>query len=171
MAVDESWNELNALVRRHISAKDFAQAEPLVRRLIDITDSVDCLRLWHLFGVLAGVLTELQRSGEATEMLQRALSEARRAGPSAAVDAARYMLANHHLGHGDASDALSEAEPVPRGEGHTQCLLHSVAALAHWKLGHRDEAMASARSALDTAPTEDRRRSLSEELHEILAAS
>jgi predicted RNA polymerase sigma factor len=170
MAVDDSWSDLNARVRSHIASRDFAQAEPLVRRLIDITDSADCLRLWNLFGVLAGVLTELQRPEEATEMLRRALAEARRAGQSAAVDAARYMLAAHHLVHGDPHPAVSEAEPVPTGQGHTQCLLHSVAALAHQKLGHDDEARTSARNALDAAPTEDRKRSLSEELHESLSA-
>jgi predicted RNA polymerase sigma factor len=153
----------------HINAKEFAQAEPLVRRLIDGTDSAECLRLSHLFGVLAGVLTELQRPEEATEMLRRALSEARRAGPSAAVDAARYMLANHHFIHGDPRDALAEAEPVPRGQGHTQCLLHSVAAQAHQKLGRHDAARASARSALDAAPTADRKQSLSGALRDILS--
>jgi hypothetical protein len=53
MDADEAWRELNALAWRHIVARDFAEAEPLVRRLIDITDSEDCLRLSHLFGVLA----------------------------------------------------------------------------------------------------------------------
>jgi tetratricopeptide (TPR) repeat protein len=171
MDADEAWRELDALAWSHIGAEEFAQAEPLVRRLIDITDSEDCLRLWNLFGVLAGVLTELERPEEATEMLRRALSEARRAGPSAAVDAARYMLANQHLFYGDARDALAVAEPVPSGIGHAQCLLHSVAALAHWKLGDPDEAAASARHALDAAPTEDRKKSLAEELQEILMAS
>jgi len=170
MPAEESWSDLNALVRSHIGAREFAQAEPLVRRLIDITDPAECLRLWNLFGVLAGVLAELQRPREATEMLRRALSEARRAGQSAAVDAARYMLANHYLVHGDPRDAVSEAERVPSGEGHIQSLLHSVAALAHRKLGHQDEATSSARRALDAAPTEDRKRSLSEELHDILSS-
>ena len=171
MTVDDSWRELKALVWMHVDAQEFARAEPLVRRLIDITDPADCLRLWNLFGVLAGVLTELNRPEEATVALRRALSEARRAGPSAAVDAARYMLANHHLHHGDPQAAVSEAEPFPSGKGHTQCLLHSVVALAHWKLGHTDEAKASARSALDTAPTEERMQDLSKELREILSAS
>jgi predicted Zn-dependent protease len=170
MAVDESWGDLNVLAWSHISAKEFAQAEPLVRRLIDITDSADCLRMWHLFGVLAGVLTELQRPEEATEALRRALSEARRAGPSPAVDAARYMLANHHLDHGDPRDAVSEAEPVPSGEGHAQCLLYSVLARAHQKLGHHAEARVFARNAIDAAPAEDRKQTLSEELHGILSA-
>jgi Tfp pilus assembly protein PilF len=76
---------------------------------------------------------------------------------------------SHHLIHGDPRDAVSEAEPVLSGEGHTQCLLHSVAALAHQRLGHHDEARAAARSALDAAPTEERKQSLSQELQDILS--
>jgi len=169
MAVDSSWNELNELVWRHIKAKEFVQAEPLVQRLIDLTDSADGLRLWHLSAVLAGVLTELKRPEEATTMLRRAVSEAHRAGPAVVLDA-RYMLADHLLVHGDPRAAVSEAEPVPSGAGHIQCLLHSVVALARWKLGHHDEAKASARRALSTAPTEERKQGLSQELHEILSA-
>ncbi|MEY4547167.1 MAG: hypothetical protein RL685_3362 [Pseudomonadota bacterium] len=171
MDADEHWRELNALVWSHIGAEDFAQAEPLARRLIDITDSEDCLRLWNLFGVLAGVLTKLERHEEATETLKRALSEARRAGPSEAVEVARYMLANQHLFYGDPRDAVAVAEPVPSGIGHTQCLLSSVAALAHWKLGNHDEATVAAQHALDTAPTDDRKKSLAEELQGILPAT
>jgi tetratricopeptide (TPR) repeat protein len=152
MDADEAWRELNEPAWRHIGAKDFAQAEPLVRQLIDITASEDCLRLSNLFGVLAGVLTELERHEEATEMLRRALAEACRGGPSMSVEGARYMLANQHLFHGDPCDAVAVAKPVPSGMGHTQCLLHSVVALAHWKLGNHDEAATSAQHALNAAP-------------------
>src|SRR5689334_22606913 len=101
MTLRDPATHLNALMWSHIAAKKFAEAEPLVRRLIDSTETANCLRLWNLFGVLAGVLTELQRLDEATDMLRRALGEARRTGKAEVLDAARYMLANHHLVHGD----------------------------------------------------------------------
>jgi hypothetical protein len=78
------------------------------------------------------------------------------------------MLANQHLWFGNPTDALSEATPVPDGIGHTECLLHSVAAQALWKLGRHVEAQRSARFALAASPTDKRRADLTEELAQIL---
>ena len=155
----------------HIAAQEFAQAETLLRQLIDITDPSDSTRLWELNGLLAGVLNSLQRPSEGTEMYRRALAEARRAGESSStVGPARYMLANQYLLFGDPRDALAEAEPVPAGAGHVQCLLHSICAQALWKLGRRDEAHVAAQRAMDTAPTDEARLDMTRELGHILNA-
>ena len=67
-------------------------------------------------------------------MLRLSLAEAKKTTSGAAIGAARYILANQYLCYGDPSQALAEAQPVPSGVGHSQCLLHSVAAQALWKL-------------------------------------
>lgn len=170
MDLPHTWRELNEQAWRHIHAEEYGQAEAVIQRLIGITDSEDCQRLWQLYGLLASVLNSLGRAGDATEMLRCAASEARRTGLPDPVDVARYMLANQHLVHGDPRDALTEALPVPGGEGHAQCLLHSVAAQAHWKLGSQEEARQSARCAMDAAPTKEQRKDLSKELRDILRA-
>jgi tetratricopeptide (TPR) repeat protein len=167
-------SEAKELFRRawkHIAVQEFAQAETALRQVIDMTDPGDSIRLWELNGLLAGVLNSLSRPGEGTEKYRRALAEARRAGESnSAVGPARYMLANQYLLFGDPRDALAEAEPVPAGTGHVQCLLHSVSAQALWKLGRRDEAQVAAQRAMDTAPTDERRSDTTQELAHILNA-
>jgi predicted RNA polymerase sigma factor len=167
-------NEAKELFRRawaHINAQEFGAAEIALRQLIDMTDPTDSIRLWELHGVLAGVLNSLSRPSEGTEMYRRALAEARRAGDSSdAVGPARYMLANQYLLFGEPRDALAEAEPVPAGVGHVQCLLHYVSAEALWKLGRRDDARAAARLATEVAPTEKRRADVTRDLAHILNA-
>ena len=171
MGDDESPKELYRRAWKHIDAKEFAEAEAPLRQLIEITDAEDPIRLWELHGLLAGVLNSLSRTAEGTDMYRRALAEARRAGDShSAVGPARYMLANQYLLFEDPSDALAEAEPVPNGAGHVQCLLHSIAAQALWKLGRRDEAQAAAQQAMDTSPTAERRADMTRDLAHILGA-
>jgi Flp pilus assembly protein TadD len=171
MDASESQRALDALAWKHIEAEECDQAEVVIRRLLDLADPEDPGRLWNLFGLLASVLNSLARPGEATEMLRRALSEARREDPSGSpVGVARFMLANQLLVHGDPRDALAEASPIPAGSGHSECLLHSVAAQALWKLGRLDEATAAARMSIDASPTEDRRSTLTHELAHILDA-
>ena len=168
---DESPKELCRRAWKHIDAEEFAEAEPLVRRVIDATDPDDPTRMWELHGLLAGVLNSLSRTAEGTDMYRRALAEARRSGDDrSVVGAARYMLANQYLLFGDPRDALAEAEPVPPGAGHIQCLLHSIAAQALWKLGRRDEARGAAQRAMDTSPTPDRRADMTRDLGHILGA-
>jgi predicted RNA polymerase sigma factor len=102
-------------------------------------------------------------------MYRRALAEARRVSDLAA-DVYRYFSANQYLVFGDPSDALSEAERVPAGAGHVQCVLHSVCAEALWKMGRQDEARAAAQRAMDTAPTAERRADTERDLAHILNA-
>jgi hypothetical protein len=165
----ELEKELNRVAWKHIAAEEFAEAEGPVRRLLELTDPADPLRLWHYCGLLAGVLNSLSRADQGTEMYRRALAEALRAGPSRPeVAIARYELANQLLIFGDPKDALATAEPVPPGSGHVQCLLHSVAAHALWKLDRQEDAKRSGRTAIDTAPTDECRSELTEELEYIL---
>jgi Flp pilus assembly protein TadD len=171
MGEDESPKELHRRAWKHIDAQEFTEAEAPLRRLIDVTDPDDPIRLWELHGLLAGVLNSLSRTAEGTDMYRRALAEARRAGDShSAVGPARYMLANQYLLFGDSHDALAEAEPVPAGAGHVQCLLHSIAARALWKLGRQDEAQVAAQQAMDTSPTAERRADMTRDLAHILRA-
>lgn len=165
----ESFEELDTAVWAHIEAERFDQAEVALRKLIDVVDPEDALRLNMFLGLLGGVLNRLGRADEGTEMYRRALSESRRLGPSRPeVGAARYMLANQYLLYGDPALALAETEPVPRGSGHVQCLLHAVAAEALWKLGRHDDARTAARNGISASPTDDRRAQLSEQLGYIL---
>ena len=171
MGDDESPQELHNRAWKHIDAQEFAEAEAPLRRLIEVTDRDDPIRLWELYGLLAGVLNSLSRTGEGTDLYRRALAEARRAGDShSAVGPARYMLANQYLLFGDPRDALAEADPVPAGTGHVQCLLHSIAAQALWKLGRRDEAQVAAQQARDTSPTSERRADMTRDLAHMLGA-
>lgn len=166
---DQEERDLRNVLWKHIDAEEFSEAEVAARRLIEITAPDDAIELWNLHGVLASILISLGRPQEATAMYERALREARRAGPERPeVDAARYMLANQYLIYGDPAVALAECRPVPPGVGHVQCLLHAVAAEALWKLDRRVEAQNAAREAIDTSPTERRRASLSDQLGYIL---
>ena len=171
MSDEEPQRTLFRRAWQHIDQREFAQAETVLRDLIDVTDSGDPIRLWELYGLLAGVLNSLSRPSEGTEMYRRALAEALRAGDaSGAVGPARFMLANQYLLFGDPRDALAEAEPVPNGVGHVQCLLHSIAAQALSKLGRSDEARAAARRAMDAAPTAARRTDPTRNLGTLLDA-
>jgi len=171
MGDNEPQKELYRRAWKHIDAHEFAEAETALRQLVEITDPGDSIQLWQLHGLLASVLNSLSRTAEGTDMCRRALAEARRAGDShSAVGPARYMLANQYLLFGDPRDALAEAEPVPAGVGHIQCLLHSVAAQALWKLGRRDEARVAARQAMDTSPTAERRADMTRDLAHLLIA-
>jgi tetratricopeptide (TPR) repeat protein len=168
---EDAQKELFRKAWKHIDVEEFAAAETALIKLIDITDPSDSIRLWELNGLLAGVLNSLSRFSDGTEMYRRALAEARRAGDSnSAVGPARYMLANQYLLFGDPRDALTEAEPVPAGTGHIQCLLHSVSSQALWKLGRRDEAQVAAQRAMDSAPTDERRADMTRDLAHILNA-
>jgi len=117
MSEDEPQRALFDRAWQHIDHREFAQAEVVLRNLIEATEG-DPTGLWQLYGLLAGVLIGLSRPSEGTEMYRRALAEARRAGDtSAAVGPVRFMLANQHLRFGDPRDALAEAEPVPTASG------------------------------------------------------
>jgi Flp pilus assembly protein TadD len=169
--MDEKDSALNELAWTHIRAGEYEQAEQVLRRLVGSADSDNPDRMFYLYGLHASVLNSLERFDEATEKLRCQLSEARKITTSnAAVYAARYFLSYQFLLHGAPDQALAEAEPVPAGVGHAQCLLHSVAAQALWKLSRHAEAVAAARRAIDTAPSEDRRSELSAELGHILGA-
>ena len=171
MDAEGSEKALYRVAWKHIDAEEFSQAETVLRQVIDLADPADPLRFWELSGLLASVLNSLSRSDEATEMLRRALSEALRASPSnSAVGVARYMLANQYLIYRDPRDALAEAVPVPAGGGQIQCLLHSIAAQALWKLGRHNEAQSAAKLAIDAAPTDERRADLTRDLRDILNA-
>jgi tetratricopeptide (TPR) repeat protein len=171
MEWDDKNSALNKEAWKHISAGEYEQAEEALRRLLELADSGDAHRMFYLYGLLASVLNSLQRFGEATGMLRQQLSEAKKITTSnAAVDAARYFLSNQFLLYGTPEQALAEANPVPGGVGHTQCLLHSVTAQALWKLSRHEEAVFAARHASEAAPTEDRRSELSVELAAILGA-
>ena len=169
MENDEGLRDLNSAAWAHIGERRFEEAEVAFRQLIDRVGPQDPLRLWSLFGTLGSILNSLHRPDEATEMFRQALIEARRVGPSRPeVAAARYMLGNQFLVYGDPLDALREVEPIPPGSGHVQCLLHCVAAQALWKLARHDEARMAARSAIDAAPTDERRSYLTQELGHML---
>jgi tetratricopeptide (TPR) repeat protein len=167
MSDEEAWEDLDEVVWAHIRARRFDEAEVTLRELIERAEPRDPLRLSYLLGVLAGVLNNLERPVEGTELYRQALAEARRSGASNSVEAARYMLTNQLLIHGNPTDALAEAEPVPAGSGHVQCLLHSVAAQALWKLGRHEDARSAAKRAMDAAPTDERRSDLTEALAHI----
>ena len=171
MSDEKAWKDLDEVAWAHIRARRFDEAEVTLRELIERAEPRDPLRLWYLLGVLAGVLNNLERPVEAAEMYRRALAEARRSGASNSVETARYMLANQLLIHGNPTDALAEAEPIPAGRGHVQCLLRSVAAQALWKLGRHEDARSAAKRAIDAAPTDERRSDLTEELAHIQHAA
>ena len=101
-------------------------------------------------------------------MYRKALEEARRLREPGTEGVSRYMLGNQYLLFGDARDALETVEPVPEGVGHLQCLLHSVAAEALWKVEERDEARTRARIAIDASPNDERRAEVSQQLAHIL---
>lgn len=170
MESNTSNEALYRLAWEHIHEKRFDQAEPLLRTVIGRIDPKNSERLWSMFGLLAGVLNSLSRFEEGTEMYRRQLIEARKVGMNSAVGAARYMLSNQHLLFGDPSEALAEAQPVPPGQGHVQCLLHSVAAQALWKLRRFDEARDAAAAAIASSPTEERRLEMVETLGDIVKA-
>jgi tetratricopeptide (TPR) repeat protein len=171
MDAEGSEKALYRAAWKHIDAEEFSQAEAALRQVVDLADPNDPLRLWELSGLMASVLNSLSRPDEATEMLRRALSEALRVGPAnSAVGVARYMLANQYLIYGDPRDALTQTLPVPVGNGHIQCLLHSIAAQALWKLNRHDEAQNAAKLAIDAAPTDERRSDLTRDLRDILNA-
>ncbi len=160
-AADLAWE--------HIAAGRFGEAEPLIRECIARADQADNALLWHLLGWLASVLNGLSRHGDATATLQQAPVHARAIGPDAAeVGAVRYMLANQELLFGEPAGALGHTNPIPDGAGEVQCLLHSIAAQALWKLSRLDEARLTAKRALDTAPTSDRRGAIADDLADIL---
>jgi tetratricopeptide (TPR) repeat protein len=162
-AADLAW--------QHIAAERFEDAEPLIRECIARADRADNALLWHLSAWLAGVLNSLARHDEATAMLQQALVHARALGPGASeFGVARYMLADQALLFGEPADALDQTRPIPEGAGHIQCLLHSVAAHALWKLNRLNEARLAAMRALDAAPSSERRGSLADDLAEILSS-
>lgn len=163
--------ELQRRLHEHMEAHEWGEAETVLRQLFDIADPQDSLLRWRRLFLLAGVLNCLSRPEEGTEMYRRALAEARRAGEShSAVGPARYMLANQYLLFGDPRDALAETDPIPAGVGHVQCLLHSIAAQALWKLGRRAEAEVAARQAMDACPTEERVADMTRDLAHILKA-
>jgi tetratricopeptide (TPR) repeat protein len=169
MSQDESDQGLSELAWKHIAAEEYEKAEETIRRRIAIADPKDAMRLWHLCGLLASTLNSLSRPDEAMDMLRESLTHARVLGPNATeVGVARCMLANQALIYGDPRDALAETTAIPEGSGHIQCLLHSVAAQALWKLERRDESRQAARSAINSAPTDARRAQLAAELEHIL---
>jgi predicted RNA polymerase sigma factor len=171
MGDNESPKEIFRRAWKNIYAQEFGEAEIALRQVIALTDQSDPIRLWELHGLLAGVLNSLSRTDEGTDMYRRALADARSAGDDhSAVGPARYMLANQYLLFGDPRDALAEAEPVPAGAGHIQCLLHSIAAQALWKLDRRSDARAAAQHAMDASPTDERRADMTRDLAHILGA-
>ncbi len=74
------------------------------------------------------------------------------------------------LNFGDPLEALAETIPAFGGQGHVECLLHSVAARALWKLGRLAEARQAAAEALAAAPNDERRSDLSSELEHMFRA-
>ena len=63
----ESRNDLSEAAWAHIDAERFDEAETALRKLIEQIHPEDSLRLWHYFGLLAGVLNGLGRFDEGTE--------------------------------------------------------------------------------------------------------
>ena len=173
MGTDERFRKLNDLAWEYIHAKEFARAEQALRELLDETSgtATEPDRRWDLIGLLADVLGSLERFEESVDMRRRALAQARACRfPESAERASRYMLANYLLVRGEFLEACSEAAPIPPGKGHVQCLLHSVAAQALWKLSRYEESAKAARRAIESCPTSDRRTELSQELGHILNA-
>lgn len=169
MARDASDKQLSELAWRHIAAEEYDKAEAAIRQRIAIADPMDLRLQWELYGVLASTLNSLARHAEATAILRESLVYARRVGPTySGIQVSRYMLANQELLHGDPSDALAEAIPIPDGPGHVECLLHSVAAEALWKLNRGDESRQAAQRALAASPTDERRSELAVDLAHIL---
>jgi hypothetical protein len=171
MADDQSRRRLSKSAREHIDSENFEQAEIALRTLLDEIDPDDHISRWIELIALAGTLNMLDRADEGTEVYRQVLAEAQQMFPQAPqLDVSRYMLGNQYLLFGDPRDALKTVNPIPDGSGHVQCLMHAVAAQALWKLERRDEACASAKSAMVACPTDDRRAQLSEELSDILGS-
>ena len=169
MARDASDKQLSELAWKHIASEEYDKAEAAIRQRIAIADPDDSQLRWELFGLLASTLNSLARHAEATAMLRESLVCARKVGPTySGVQISRYMLANQALVHGDLADALAEASPIPDGQGHVECLLHSVAAQALWKLNRGDESRQAARRAIAASPTDERRSELAIDLEHIL---
>jgi len=169
MARDTSDKQLSELAWKHIAAEEYEKAEAAIRQRIAIADPKDFRLRWELYGQLASTLNSLARHAEATAILRESLGYARRVGPTySGIQVSRYMLANQELLHGDPSDALAEAIPVPDGPGHVECLLHSVVAEALWKLNRGDESRRAAQRALAASPTDERRSELAIGLAHIL---
>jgi tetratricopeptide (TPR) repeat protein len=169
MARDATDKALSESAWKHIAAEEYGEAETAIRQRIAIADSEDFLLRWELFGLLASTLNSLARHDEATAMLRESLAYARKVGPSySGIQISRYMLANQALVRGDPAQALTEALPIPEGQGHVECLLHSVAAHALWKLNRGDESRQAAQRAIAASPTDERRSELTIDLAHVL---
>jgi hypothetical protein len=168
MASDPPSDEvrkLTAAAWRLIGEERYEEAEGALRDLIGRVGEGP--RLAGLFGALGGVLNTLGRSGEATEALRRAWTEARDGKGSEAL-IARYELASHLLVHGDPDEVLRLAYPIPEGRGHLQSRFHAVAAQALWKVAYPHDARMAAQDALVAAPTGELRSELTVQLRAIL---
>jgi len=169
MARNPTDTALSELAWKYIAAEEYDQAETAIRQRIALAEPEDSRLRWELFGLLASTLNSLARHAEATAMLRESLSSARRVGPTySGIQVSRYMLADQELAYGDPADALAEAIPIPDGQGHVECLLHSVAAQALWKLSRGDESRQAARRAIAASPTDERRAELAIDLAHIL---
>ena len=169
MARDPTDKSLSELAWKHIAAKEYGAAETTIRQRIAIADPENSRLRWELFGLLASTLNSLARHAEATAMLRESLDCARKVGPTySGIQTSRYMLANQQLVHGDPAEALAEAIPIPDGQGHVECLLHSVVAQALWKLNRGDESRQAAQRAIAASPTDERRSALAIDLEHIL---
>ena len=161
----ESLSEVFA----HVHAGRFAEAEAVVRRLIDRTDKQDHGTLCYLFGLLGSVLNSLGRHDDATGVLREAMNqELHVSGANPEATPHRYMLANQYVNFGDPEQALAVIQVVPPGVGHVRCLLHITAAKALLALGRQEEARRAAAEALAAAPTDERRADVFLELGEML---
>jgi len=122
----------------------------------------------------AGVLATLGRNAEAREQYELALAESLRQDPSGrspGVLIARYFLSEHLLLIGDAAQALAVIQARAEKASKQECALRFVEARALWQLDRRDESKKAAATAVELAPTDQKRTEIREDLSFILDPS
>jgi tetratricopeptide (TPR) repeat protein len=124
-------------------------------------------------GEFAGVLATLGRNAEAREQYELALAESLRQdasayGPGASI--ARYFLCEHLLKMGAPAQALAVVQARPESLSKQEWALRFVEARALWELGRREESKKIAVTAVELAPTDQKRSEIREELAFILDA-
>jgi tetratricopeptide (TPR) repeat protein len=158
---------------------DLWQAGQLEESVEKYREALECADPNHYpldgyHGEFAAVLATLARDAEAREQYELALAESLRqdsSGYGPGVSIARYFLSEHLLKMGEPSKALAIVQARPENASRQDWVLRIVEARALWALGRREESRKAAATAVEFAPTEQKRSEIREDLAFILDAS